>query len=169
MQKVDDMPRSHSRRTFLRILGLVWLTSMGLILGGALLAPHLASIADAVLHQTVHRQWMRLRVTSEPSVFDLSTPARTLQSYYSALYHGDVLRMTQLTDGALREQMHQRVSTTTTAPAFTPYQSFLRTEQHGEHEVVMLEKLHLFWSNGLRFLLQREANQWRIVSVMPVP
>jgi hypothetical protein len=150
-------------------LGIIWLTVMGLILGGVVLAPYMGQITDFVLHQTVYRQWTRLTLEAEQSFFDLSTPPQALRSYYSALYHGDGARMAQLTEGSFQEQMRQRVATTTTAPAFTSYRSFLLTEQQGEHDAVVLEKFHLFWNNSLRFVLQRDATQWRIVNAAPVP
>jgi hypothetical protein len=76
--------------------------------------------------------------------------------------------MARLTRGPLREQMRLRVAATATAPAFTPYRTFVRTEMQGEREAIVLEKLHLFWKHGLRFLLQREAGDWQIVSIEPI-
>jgi hypothetical protein len=68
----------------------------------------------------------------------------------------------------LREQMRLRVAATATAPAFTPYRSFVRTEMQGDHEAIVFEKFHLFWKQGLRFLLQRQAGDWQIVGVEPL-
>jgi hypothetical protein len=107
-------------------------------------------------------------VDAEQPFFDLSTPTRAVQSYYSALYQGNVTNMERLTHGALREQMRLRVAATATAPAFTPYRSFVRTEMQGEHAAIVLEKFHLFWKQGLRFLLQRQAGDWQIVGVEPL-
>ena len=105
---------------------------------------------------------------AEQPFFDLSTPTRAVQSYYSALYQGNVASMERLTWGAFREQMRLRVAATATAPAFTPYRSFVRTEMQGDHEAIVFEKFHLFWKHGLRFLLQREARDWQIVGVEPL-
>jgi hypothetical protein len=141
---------------------------MVLILGGATLAPYLGEIADFALQHTVHRHWMRFVLDAEQAFFDLSTPARAVQSYYSALYQGNVTSMARLTRGPLREQMRLRVAATATTPAFTPYRTFVRTEMQGDREAIVLEKLHLFWKHGLRFLLQREAGDWQIVSIEPL-
>jgi hypothetical protein len=84
------------------------------------------------------------------------------------LYQGNITRMERLTWGAFREQMRLRVAATATAPAFTPYRSFVRAEMQGDREAIVLEKFHLFWKQGLRFLLQREAGDWQIVGVEPL-
>jgi hypothetical protein len=136
-----------------------------LTFGGVVLAPHLGQIADIVLHHTIHRHWIRLTFEAERSFFDLSTPTRTVQSYYSALYQGNVTSMERLTQGAFRDQMRLRVASATAAPAFTPYRSFVRAEMRGAHEAVVLEKFHLFWKHGLRFVLQRSASDWQIVGI----
>jgi hypothetical protein len=161
-------PQPDARLKFLRVLGTVWLVIMALILGGAALAPYLGQIADFVLQQTVHRHWSRFALDAEQPFFDLSTPTRTVQSYYSALYQGNIASMERLTRGAFREQMRLRVAATATAPALTHYRSFVRTEMQGDREAVVVEKFHLFWKHGLRFLLQREAGDWQIVSVEPL-
>src|SRR5439155_8658748 len=118
---------------------------------------YLGQIADLVRQQTVHRHWIRFALDAEQPFFDLSTPTRAVQSYYSALYQGNVTSMERLTRGAFREQMRLRVTATVTAPAFTPDRSFVWTEMQGDREAVVVEKFHLFWKHGLRFLLQREA------------
>jgi hypothetical protein len=141
---------------------------MVLILGGAALAPYLGQIADVALQQTVHRRWIRLTLDAEQAFFDLSTPTRAVQSYYSALYQGNVTQIERLTHGPLREQMRFRAAATTAAPALTPYHSFLRTEMQGDRAAIVLEKFHLFWRHGLRFLLQRETEDWQIVRVEPL-
>jgi hypothetical protein len=92
-----------------------------------------------------------------------------VQSYYTALYQGDVASIERLTQGALREQLRQRVAHTSTAPALTPYRSFVRADLRGDHDAVVLEKFHLFWQRGLRFVLQRQAGDWQIVGIEPVP
>jgi hypothetical protein len=170
MNQEPNVPQPDARLRFLRVLGTIWLIMMALVLGGAVLAPYLAQIADFVLQQTVHRHWTRFALDAEQPFFDLSTPTRAVQSYYSALYQGNVTSMERLTRGAFREQMRLRVrgAATATAPAFTPYRSFVRTEMQGDREAIVLEKFHLFWKQGLRFLLQREAGDWQIMGVEPV-
>lgn len=168
MHQEPETPQPDTRLRFLRVLGIVWLIVVALTLAGALLAPHLGQIADFALHQTVHRHWVRLTFDAERPFFDLSTPTRAVQSYYSALYQGNVANIERLTQGALREHMRRRVADARTAPAFTPYRSFVRAEMRGDHEAVVLEKFHLFWQHGLRFLLQRDAADWQIVSIESV-
>ena len=168
MYQEPEAPQPDTRLRFLRVLGTVWVVVVALTLGGAVLAPHLGQITDVVLHHTIHRHWTRLTFDAEGSFFDLSTPTRTVQSYYSALYQGNVTSMERLTQGALRDQMRVRVASATAAPAFTPYRSFVRAEMRGEHEAVVLEKFHLFWKHGLRFLLQRHAGDWQIVALEPI-
>ena len=168
MKQEPPIPQPDARLRFLRVLGTIWLVIMVLTLGGAALAPYLGQIADVVLQQTVHRHWTRLTLDAERSFFDLSTPTRAVQSYYSALYQGNVTHMERLTRGPWREQMRFRAAAPTAAPAFTPYRSFLRTEMQGDREAIVLEKFHLFWKHGLRFLLQREAEDWQIVRVDPL-
>jgi hypothetical protein len=168
MNQEPNVPQPDARLKFLRVLGAIWLVIMALTLGGAALAPYLGQIADIVLQQTVHRQWSRFALDAKQPFFDLSTPPRAVQSYYSALYQGNVASMERLTHGAFREQMRLRVAATATAPAFTPYRSFVRTEMQGDREAIVFEKFHLFWKHGLRFLLQREAGDWQIVGVEPL-
>jgi hypothetical protein len=64
--------------------------------------------------------------------------------------------------------MRLRLASTASAPAFTPYRSFVWAERRGDHEAVVLEKFHLFWKHGLRFLLQRDAGDWQIMGIEPV-
>ena len=168
MHQEPEAPRPDTRLRFLRVLGTIWIVVVTLTIGGAVLAPYLGQIADFALHQTVHRQWTRLAFDAERPFFDLSTPIRTVQSYYSALYQGSVASIERLTQGALREQMRLRVASARAAPAFTPYRSFVRAEMRGDHEAVVLEKFHLFWKHGLRFLLQRDAADWHIVDIESV-
>src|SRR5262245_42109029 len=145
MNQEPNVPQPEARLRFLRVLGTIWLVIMVLTLGGAVLAPYLGQIADLVLQQTVHRHWSRLALDAEQPFFDLSTPTRAVQSYYSALYQGNVTSMERLTHGPLREQMRFRAAATSTTPAFTPYRSYLRTEMQGEREAIVFEKFHLFW------------------------
>jgi len=168
MHQESEAPQPDTRLRFLRVLGTVWVVAVTLTLGGMVLAPHLGQIADFVLHQTIHRHWTRLTFDAERPFFDLSTPTRAVQSYYTALYQGNVTSMERLTQGALREQMRLRLASTASAPAFTPYRSFVWAERRGDHEAVVLEKFHLFWKHGLRFLLQRDAGDWQIVGIEPV-
>jgi len=168
MNQEPEAPQPDTRLRFLRVLGTIWMVVVALTLAGAVLAPHLGQIADFALHQTVHRHWARLTLDAERPFFDLSTPTRAVQSYYSALYQGSVTSIERLTQGALREHMRLRVADARTAPAFTPYRSFVRAEMRDDHEAVVLEKFHLFWKHGLRFLLQRDAGDWQIVSIEPV-
>jgi len=168
MIPAPDTPRPDTRVRFLRVLGTIWLVVMVLTLGGVALAPHAGQIADVVLQQTVYRQWTRLTLEAEQAFFDVSTPVSTVHSYYSALYHGHLERMERLTQGAFREQMRLRLASASTAPAFTPYRSFLQVEMQGEQAALVSEKFHLFWQQGLRFRLQREAAHWHIVSLEPL-
>jgi len=168
MHQEPEAPQPDTRLRFLRVLGTIWLVVVTLTLAGAVLAPYLGQITDFALHQTVHRHWTRLTLDAERPFFDLSTPTRAVQSYYSALYQGSVASIERLTQGALREHMRLRVAYGRTAPAFTPYHSFVRAEMRGDHEAVVLEKFHLFWKHGLRFLLQRDAGDWQIVHIEPV-
>jgi hypothetical protein len=168
MNQEPNVPQPDARLRFLRVLGTIWLVIMALTLGGAALAPYLGQIADFVLQQTVHRHWTRFALDAEQPFFDLSTPTRAVQSYYGALYQGNVTSMERLTRGAFREQIRLRVAATATASAFTPYRSFVRTEMQGDREAIVFEKFHLFWKHGLRFLLQREAGDWQIVGVEPL-
>jgi hypothetical protein len=168
MNQEPEAPQPDTRLRFLRVLGTIWIVVVALILAGALLAPYLGQVVDFALHQTVHRQWTRLTLDAERPFFDLSTPTRAVQSYYSALYQGSVTSIERLTQGVLREQMRLRVASARTAPAFTPYRSFVWTEMRGDHEAMVLEKFHLFWKHGLRFVLQRDAGDWQIVHIEPV-
>ena len=165
MNQEPATPQPDTRLRFLRVLGTIWLVVVALTLTGAILAPYLGQITDFALHQTVHRHWTRLAFDAERPFFDRSTPTRTVQSYYSALYQGSVANIERLTQGALREHMRLRVADARAAPALTPYRSFVRAEIRGDHEAVVLEKFHLFWTHGLRFLLQRDAGDWQIVSI----
>src|SRR2546422_9183643 len=100
MNQEPNVPQPDARLRFLRVLGTIWLVVMTLTLGGAALAPYLGEIADLVLQQTVHRHWTRFALGAEQTFFVLSTPTRAVQSYYRALYQGNVTRMEQRTPGA---------------------------------------------------------------------
>lgn len=161
-----EPPRRHtSGRKFLRITGLLWLGAILVILVGALVAPHVGRIVDVVLHYTTHRHWTLLTLPTAQTFVDLSTPAHTVKSYYSALYRGDVATMDQLTIGAFRDQMRLRVVHAEAAPPNTLYRSYLNTDTQAPSLAVVTEKFHLFWQRGLRFHLERRGPEWQIVRV----
>src|SRR5262249_3022920 len=93
MTQEPNVPQPDARLRFLRVLGTIWVVIMALTLGGAVLAPYLGQIADLVLQHTVHHHWSRFALDAEQPFFDLSTPTRAVQSYYSALYQGNVTSM----------------------------------------------------------------------------
>jgi hypothetical protein len=168
MSHVDPPRRHASGRKFLRIAGLLWLGVLLVILVGALVAPHVGRIADVVLHYTAHRRWTLLTLSTAQPFVDLSSPAQTVKSYYSALYRGDVATMDRLTIGAFRDQMRLRVVHAEPAPPHTLYRSYLNTEMQAPHLAVVTEKFHLFWQRGLHFHLERRGTEWQIVRVMLV-
>jgi hypothetical protein len=149
----------------LRIAGLLWLGALLVILVGALVAPHVGRIADAVLHYTAHRHWTLLTLSTAQTFVDLSSPPHTVKSYYSALYRGDVATMDRLTRGAFRDQMRLRVVHAEAAPPDTLYRSYLNTEMQAPHLAVVTEKFHLFWQRGLLFHLEHNGTEWQIVRV----
>ena len=164
-----EAPQPDGRLKFLRILGTLGLALVVLTLAGAALAPYAGRITDVFLHQTLYRQWAPLTLDGDKAFLHLSTPAQTVRSYYSALYHGDITSMERLTAGPFREQMRQRLVHASTAPAFTSYHSYVQTEMQGDREALVREKFHLFWQRGLRFALQREATDWQIVGLELLP
>jgi hypothetical protein len=161
-----DAPRPPaSGRRFLRIAGLLWLGVLLAILLGALVAPHVGRIADVVLHYTAYRHWTLLTLRLEEPFVDLSTPAFTVKSYYSALYRRDAAAMQRLTAGAFRDQMLQRVTHAEAALPDTTYRSYLHTDMPAPQRAVVTEKFHLFWQRGLRFRLEQHGAEWRMVGV----
>jgi hypothetical protein len=161
-----DTPRPHaSGRQFLRIAGLLWLGVLLAILVGALVAPHVGRIADVVLYYTAHRHWTLLTLRLAEPFFDLSTPAHTVKSYYSALYRRDAAAMERLTAGPFRDQMLQRVTHAEAALPNTTYRSYLHTEMPTPQRAVVREKFHLFWQRGLRFLLEQHGAEWHMLGV----
>ncbi len=164
-----NAPASDSRRRFLRLVGLLWLGAVGLILAIALLAPHLGRLADFTLHQTAHREWQRLSLQTAQPYLDLSTPQKTIKSYYSALYRGDAAAMDQLTHGAFQDLMRQRLRAAEPIPNMPVYRSYLHTERQTSTEAVVAEKFHLFWRRGLRFHLRRHQATWQIVGLDLLP
>ncbi len=157
--------RPGSARKFLRILGILWVAAVCLTLAGALLAPHLGRILDFALHQTVYRRWTALRLFPTQPFFDLSTPQHTIKSYYSALYRGDTARMDQLTAGAFRAAMRQRLAHGRAGQAPDTYRSYLYSVRQSSTHAEVLEKFHLFWSRGLRFSLRRQDTTWQVTAV----
>lgn len=164
-----DQDEKPVRRTelpaFVRIGGAIWLGLIVAVLFGALLAPHVGRLLDVGLNHTSHRQWTMLRLETDTPFFDVSTPLRTVHSYYSALYRRDAARMEQLTAGPFRQQMRQRF-VHAEAPSNAPaYRSFITVAQQDGSVAIVMEKFHLFWQRGLHFSLQRTDAEWRIIRV----
>jgi hypothetical protein len=165
----DEKPvRRTALPAFVRIGGAIWLGLIVAVLLGAVLAPHAGRLLDVGLHYTSHRQWTSLRLQAEPPFFDVSTPLRTVHSYYSALYRRDATRMGRLTAGPFRQQMRQRLAHVETLADAPAYHSFVTVVQQDRSVAVVLEKFHLFWQRGLRFSLQRTDAEWRIIRVGPI-
>ena len=171
MSQGAPAPSPDTRRTFLRVVGTVWLVLVLSILVSAALAPHMAPITDFLLHQTFYRRWIRVTLPAHQAVSDASTPVAAVQSYYSALYQGDALRLGRLTRGAFGAQVQQRLRSAESGRVRDPitYRSYLWTERYAEQEAVVHEKMHLFWRQGLRFSLQRLGTDWTIVAVDVMP
>jgi hypothetical protein len=150
---------------FLRGLGIVALLLLGVIGAGAVLVPYFGRLLDFVLHQTAYRHWTQLTLQSAPPFFDVSTPQQAVKSYYSALYHGDMAAMEQVTAGPFRDQMRQRLAHTLGTVDVPLYTSYLETHGADAQTAVVVEKFHLFWSHGLRFTLQRQTMGWAIVGI----
>jgi hypothetical protein len=169
MRQENETRQQDSRRKFLRLVGILWVAAVLATLVGALIAPHLGRMADFVLHQTVHRHWTRLALQTEQPFLDLSAPAHTIKSYYSALYRGDATAMERLTAGPFRDQMRLRLAHAESSSSSPPYRSYLRTETSAAQSAAVVEKFHLFWQRGLRFSLQRNAADWCIIGVEMMP
>jgi hypothetical protein len=146
-------------------VGLLWLGVLLAILVGALVARHVGRVADVVLHYTAHRHWTLLTLRLEEPFVDLSTPARTLKSYYSALYRRDAATMLRLTTGPFRDQMLQRITNAEATLPNTTYRSYLHTDMPTPQRAVVIEKFHLFWQRGLRFHLEQHGTEWRMIGV----
>ena len=127
-------------------------------------APHVGRITDAVLNLAWHREWTRLTLPAGEAFHDLSTPAQSIRSYYSALYRGDATHLAQLAVGPFHEQLRLRLQHAEPPPDADPivYRSYLLTVLQGGGRAVVTEKFHLFWRHGLRFHLQRTAHGWSI-------
>jgi hypothetical protein len=162
----DEKPaRRPELPALVRIGGAIWLGLIVAVLLGALLAPHAGRLLDAGLNHTSHRQWTALRLQGKTPFFDISTPIRTVHSYYSALYRRDAAHMDRLTAGSFRQQMRQRLAHAE-APSETPaYRSFVTVTRQEGPVAVVIEKFHLFWQRGLRFSLQRTDAEWHIIRV----
>ena len=165
MPQEGEARQSDARRKFLRVVGILWAAALLATLVGALVAPHLGRIADFVLHQTVHRSWTRLTLKVDRPFFDLSAPAPTVKSYYSALYRSDAVAMERLTAGLFREHMRLLLAHAAVSSGTPPYHSYLRAEPPEAQSAVVVEKFHLFWQRGLRFSLRRHAEEWYIIGV----
>jgi hypothetical protein len=162
----ENPPRQHdSRRKFLRVAGCLWLAAVLVIVIGALTAPYIGRMVDFVLSQTTSREWVRLTLRTQQPFFDLSSPERTVKSYYSALYRSDAEAMHRLTAGPFRDQMQLRVTHAQSASDTPTYRSFLLTQSVQDTRAVVVEKFHLFWQRGLRFSMQRHNAHWRIDGV----
>lgn len=165
----DESPRRPELPKYVRVVGTIWLVLLAAVLIGVLLAPHMGRIIDGVLHQTSHRQWTAIRLQPDEVYFDRSMPIRTVRSYYSALYRGHANDMEALTDGALREQMRRRMQDHEAAQEVAIYRSFARVIEEAATRAVVEEKFHLFWQQGLRFVLHDAADGWRVAEVAPLP
>lgn len=165
----DQAPRPASPSRFLRVVGSLWLFVIVAILVGALTYPYIGRMTDMVLAQTTHRTWTPLSLDLQRPYFDRTTPARTIKSYYSALYRADASAMARLTAGPFRTQMHQRLAAAESVTAQPTYRSYLLTESRQSHQAVITEKFHLFWQRGLRFILRRSGTDWHLVGVELLP
>lgn len=155
--------------TFVRIGGAIWLGVIVVAIMAALVAPYAGRLLDLGLHQTLHYSWTEMQLQLDQSFFDLSTPMKTIHSYYSALNRVDSESMARLTDGPFRRQIQQRL--TRAEPVFEPslYRSYVIVEKQSDSRALVLEKFHLFWQRGLRFSLQQVDTEWRIIQVAVVP
>jgi hypothetical protein len=167
----QESPAPDTRRTFLRVVGVLWAVLVVSILVSAALAPHMGRITDFFLHQTMYRRWIRMTLTVNQPVSDASTPVATVQSYYSALYQGDASRLGRLTQGDFGAQVQQRLRSAEGGRTrdTVAYQSYLWTARQAEQGAIVHEKMHLFWRRGLRFHLQRLGTDWAIVTVDVMP
>ncbi len=171
MMHEDEAPRRHELPKYVRVVGAIWLAVLGAVIIGVLLAPYMGRIIDVVLHQTSHREWTAIRLQPDVVYFDRSTPIHTVRSYYSALYRVSIGDMEALTDGALREHMRRLMSHGEAAAEAAVYRSFARVTKATATRAVVEEKFHLFWRQGLRFVMQSQsaADGWRVVQVTSLP
>ncbi len=150
---------------FVRIGGLIWLGLIVAILLGTVLAPYMGRAIDMILHQTSHRAWQAIHLEAGTQYFNLSTPLKTISSYYSTLSRQDGVQMDRLSTGTFREQMRQRLAHAETTSNPMTYRSFVIVEREEKGRAVVVEKFHLFWDRGLRFRLERTDDEWRIIRV----
>jgi hypothetical protein len=165
MMHEDEAPRHHQLPKYVRVVGTVWLVLLVAVVIAVLLAPHASRIIDVILLQTSHRQWTVLRLQPDEVFFDRSMPIHTVRSYYSALYRGNVNDMEALTASALREQMRRRMMYREVAQEVAMYRSFVRVIEETATRAVVEEKFHLFWRQGLRFVIRYATEGWRVVEV----
>ena len=154
---------------YVRVAGAIWLAVVAAVIIGALLAPHMGRIIDVAMHLTSHRQWTAIRLQPREAYLDRSGPIRLVRSYYSALYRASAPDMETLTDGALREQMRRRMAYREASEDMGTYRSFARVTEEAATRVVVEEKFHLFWRQGLRFVAHHAADGWRLVEVAGLP
>ncbi len=169
MRYEDESPRRSELPKYVRVVGTIWLVVLGAVIIGVLLAPHMGRIIDVVLHQTSHRQWTAIRLQPDVVYFNRSTPIQAVQSYYSALYRANLSDMEALTDGALREHLRRRMKHREVALEAETYRSFARVAETEATRAVVEEKFHLFWRQGLRFVMRDAADGWRVVEVTSLP
>jgi hypothetical protein len=169
MRHEDEAPRHHGLPKYVRVVGTIWLALLVAVMIAVLLAPQVDRILDVILLQTSHRQWTALRLQSDEVFFDHSRPIHTVRSYYSALYRGNADDMEALTGTALREQMRRRMRYREVAKEVAMYRSFVRVIEETATRAVVEEKFHLFWRQGLRFVMHDAADGWRIVELSPLP
>jgi hypothetical protein len=168
MMPEDESPRALELPKFVRVVGTIWLVLLIAVVIGVLLAPHMGRIIDVIMHQTSHRQWTAIRLQSDVVFFDRFKPIDTVRSYYSALYRVNANDMEALTAGTLREQMQRRMPYREVAKEVAIYRSFARVIEETATRAVVEEKFHLFWRQGLRFVMHYVAGGWRVVEVVPL-
>jgi len=166
MMHEDESPRRPELPKYVRVVGTIWLVLLIAVVIAVFLAPHVGRIIDMILHQTSHRQWTAIRLQSDVGFFDRSMPIHTVRSYYSALYRGNANDMEALTAGDLRAQMRRRMPYHEAAKEVTIYRSFARVIEETATRAVVEEKFHLFWRQGLRFVMHYAAGGWRVVEVV---
>lgn len=158
-----------TRSRFLKVAALVWGGAILAVVIVTLGAPQVGRMVDFVLHQTTYRDWSRLALRVERRFFDLSTPLDTIKSYYSALYRGDAAAMQQLTSGVMQKQMQPRMAKAQRVTGPSVYRSYLRVAPSAAQNVIVVEKFHLFWQQGLHFHLRQDGVAWHIDRVRLLP
>jgi len=169
MRYEDDPPRRAALPKYVRVVGTIWLVLLAAVIIGVLLAPYTGRMIDVVLHQTSHRDWTAIRLRPHEVYVDRSRPIRVVRSYYSALYRVNANDMEALTDGGLREQMRRRMSHGEASQEAMFYRSFARVTEETPTRAVVEEKFHLFWQQGLQFVMHHGADGWRLVEISSLP